>query len=347
MNKVGTKISKLDRFLISHHIKDTFSDVKVTALSHGWSDHTPIMLHSDKVDYGPMPFKFFHSWLHRDRFDDCIKKAYVECLLSNLQMPFYEKIKFIKQNIKVWNHHVKSIEVSRKQEVLMRLIDIEEKIDSNIAPDGKKEEHVKLLKERDDIQQLEDMDLVQKAKVKWDVEGDENTKNFTRDFETKKTSSYDSLMELSPVVPIATLNHDDNMGLEKRVSEEEIRLAVWDYGSQKSLRPDGFSFFFLKNYWDLLKEDVVKAVRSFFYSFVMPRGENSSFIKLIPKIANPIHIKDFHPISLIGMQYKIIAKILANRLSKVIDKVVSLEQSAFISGRKILDGLIMLSELMS
>ncbi|GJU02683.1 hypothetical protein Tco_1113021 [Tanacetum coccineum] len=150
------------------------------------------MLHSNKVDYGPMPFKFFHSWLHRDGFDDCIKKAYAKCLLSNLQMPFYEKIKFIKQNIKVWNHHVKSIEVSRKQEVLMRLIDIEEKIDSNIAPDGKKEEHVKLLKERDDIQQLEDMDLVQKARVKWDVEGDENTKIFTRDFETKKTSSYGS-----------------------------------------------------------------------------------------------------------------------------------------------------------
>nr|GEW79873.1 hypothetical protein [Tanacetum cinerariifolium] len=79
----------------------------------------------------------------------------------------------------------------------------------------------------------------------------------------------------------------------------------------------------------------------------MPNGTNSSFITLIPKVANPIHVKKFRPVSLIGMQYKIIAKVLANRLSKVIDKVVSKEQSAFISGRFILDGPLMLSEIMS
>ncbi|GJR18938.1 RNA-directed DNA polymerase, eukaryota, reverse transcriptase zinc-binding domain protein [Tanacetum coccineum] len=99
--------------------------------------------------------------------------------------------------------------------------------------------------------------------------------------------------------------------------------------------------------WDLLKVDVVKAVRGIFDSCEMPKGTNSSFITLIPKIANPIHINDFRPISLIGMQYKIIAKVLANRLSKVIDKVVCKEQSVFISGRFILDGPLMLSEIMS
>ncbi|GKA26227.1 ribonuclease H-like domain-containing protein [Tanacetum coccineum] len=125
-----------------------------------------------------------------------------------------------------------------------------------------------------------------------------------------------------------------------------FRAAVWDCGSQKSPSPDGFSFLFLKSYWELQKEDVGNAVRCVLESFVMPRGVNSSFITLIPKISNPIHIKDFRPISLIGMQYKIIAKILANRLSNVIDKVVSKEQSAFIAGRQILNGPIVLCELM-
>ncbi|GJV34750.1 putative RNA-directed DNA polymerase, eukaryota, reverse transcriptase zinc-binding domain protein [Tanacetum coccineum] len=101
------------------------------------------------------------------------------------------------------------------------------------------------------------------------------------------------------------------------------------------------------SYWELPKEDVRNAVRCVFDSFVMPRGVNSSFIMLIPKISNPIHFKDFRPIWLIGMQCKIIAKILANRLSKVIDKVVYQEQSTFIAGRQILDGPIVLSELMS
>ncbi|GJZ28090.1 RNA-directed DNA polymerase, eukaryota, reverse transcriptase zinc-binding domain protein [Tanacetum coccineum] len=63
------------------------------------------------------------------------------------------------------------------------------------------------------------------------------------------------------------------------------------------------------------------------------------------KVNNPTLITDFRPISLIGIHYKIIAKILANRLSKVIDKIVSKEQSAFIAGRQILDGPVILSEI--
>ncbi|GJR92121.1 putative RNA-directed DNA polymerase, eukaryota, reverse transcriptase zinc-binding domain protein [Tanacetum coccineum] len=135
--------------------------------------------------------------------------------------------------------------------------------------------------------------------------------------------------------------------LEDNVSNEEIKAAVWDCGSQKAPGPDGFTFLFIKSYWELFKPDVEAAVRDFFDHFAMPKGANSSFITLIPKVANPIHIKDFRPISLIGVHYKIIVKILANRLAKVVDKVVSLEQSAFILGRQILDGPFMLSELMA
>ena len=120
---------------------------------------------------------------------------------------------------------------------------------------------------------------------------------------------------------------------------------MWDCGSQKAPGPDGFLFLFLKTYWDLFKDDVEEAVRNAFDSYKIPKGANSSFITLIPKVANPIHIKDFRPISLIGMQYKIISKILANRLAKVVHKVIGHEQSAFISGRQILDGPMMLSEV--
>nr|GEX64493.1 putative RNA-directed DNA polymerase, eukaryota, reverse transcriptase zinc-binding domain protein [Tanacetum cinerariifolium] len=62
-------------------------------------------------------------------------------------------------------------------------------------------------------------------------------------------------------------------------------------------------------------------------------------------VSNPIHIKDFRPISLTGIHHKSIAKILANRISKVIDKIVSQEQFTFIAGLKILDGPIILSEV--
>ena len=76
-------------------------------------------------------------------------------------------------------------------------------------------------------------------------------------------------------------------------------------------------------------------------------GCNSLFITLIPKVENPLLVKDFHPTSLIGMQFKIIAKILAKRLSEVLPNVIGAEQSAFLKGRQILDGPLMVSEMIS
>ena len=68
---------------------------------------------------------------------------------------------------------------------------------------------------------------------------------------------------------------------------------------------------------------------------------------MIPKICDAKFVSDFRPISLIGCQYKIIGKILANRLSSVIGSCVSSEQSAFIKGRNILDGPLVLNECMA
>ncbi|PWA70042.1 RNA-directed DNA polymerase, eukaryota [Artemisia annua] len=73
MNKAGTKMSKLDRFLISDSITDSIPDARVTVLDRLWSDHNPVMFHVNKVDYGPISFKFFHSWLHRNDLDEVIK----------------------------------------------------------------------------------------------------------------------------------------------------------------------------------------------------------------------------------------------------------------------------------
>nr|GEZ75175.1 RNA-directed DNA polymerase, eukaryota, reverse transcriptase zinc-binding domain protein [Tanacetum cinerariifolium] len=148
------------------------------------------------------------------------------------------------------------------------------------------------------------MDTVQKSRIKWDVEGDENSKFFHGILKQKR---HQQMVK--------------GIMIDATVTMEEIRGAVWDCGSQKASGPYGFSFLFIKTYWELFKYDVEAAVKSFLDSFVMPKGANSSFITPIPKI-------------------------LANRLVKVVDKVVSHEQSAFISSRKILNGPIMLSKVM-
>ena len=77
----------------------------------------------------------------------------------------------------------------------------------------------------------------------------------------------------------------------------------------------------------------------------LAKGINSTFITLIPKVDNPHRLNDFRPISLVGSIYKILAKVLANRLRSVIGLVISDAQSAFIKGRQILDGILVANEI--
>ncbi|GJX81478.1 hypothetical protein Tco_0330959 [Tanacetum coccineum] len=254
---------------------------------------------------------------------------------------------------------------NRKTAAIEELSSIEKKIDAGSATHSDTVNRLKLLHELEDIDKFASMDLIQKVRVKWDIEGDENSKffhglinkkrqnqmingimvevNWITDpilikdaffqFYKDKFQAQDSQV-LFPNLPYShTLNTTDRDYLERLVTLEEIKEAVWDCGSSKAPGPDGFSFAFVKKYWDIIQKDMFNFINSFFVSSEMPHGANSSFFTLIPKVNNPTLITDFRLISLIGTHYKIIAKILANWLAKVIDKIVSKEQSTFIAGR--------------
>ncbi|GJS81135.1 RNA-directed DNA polymerase, eukaryota [Tanacetum coccineum] len=143
------------------------------------------------------------------------------------------------------------------------------------------------------------------------------------------------------------LSSDQVEDLERIVTYDEVKRAVWDCDTNKSPGPDGFSFEFYRKYWTTIDEDVFQAVRDFFVNGQFLRGCNSYFIALIPKIQDAKFVKEFRPISLIGSVYIIIAKILANRLCLVFPYLISDVQSAFVSNRQILDGPFILNELLS
>nr|GEX24020.1 RNA-directed DNA polymerase, eukaryota, reverse transcriptase zinc-binding domain protein [Tanacetum cinerariifolium] len=138
---------------------------------------------------------------------------------------------------------------------------------------------------------------------------------------------------------------DQAVDLESAVSKEEIKRAVWDCGIDKSPGPDRFTFGFYRRYWNLIEGDVVNTVTWFFHHGRIPNGGNSSFITLIPKIPNANMVKDFRHISLTGSVYKIVAKVLVNRLVIVLGDLVSDTQSAFVKDRQILDDPFILNEL--
>jgi hypothetical protein len=133
--------------------------------------------------------------------------------------------------------------------------------------------------------------------------------------------------------------------LTKPFSEAEVKAAVWDCDSYKSPGPDGVNVGFYKDFWGDLRGDVMRFISEFHRNGKLSKGLNSTFIALIPKIDSPQRLNDFRPISLVGSLYKILAKVLANRLRLVIGSVISEAQTAFVKDRQILDGILIANEV--
>jgi hypothetical protein len=128
-------------------------------------------------------------------------------------------------------------------------------------------------------------------------------------------------------------------------SELEVKDAVWDCDSFKSPGPDGVNFGFIKDFWEEMKGDVMRFISEFHRNGKLTKGLNSTFIALIPKVDSPQRLNDFRPISLVGSLYKILAKLLANRLRMVIGSIISETQTTFVKGRQILDGILIANEV--
>ncbi|VVA37299.1 PREDICTED: reverse mRNAase, partial [Prunus dulcis] len=143
------------------------------------------------------------------------------------------------------------------------------------------------------------------------------------------------------LVFVPTIISDDiNSTLLAPVSNEEIRIIVFQMGALKSPGPDGFSGIFYQKYWSIVGNDVCRLVNNFFSNAMSMGTLNRTEIALIPKVPHPEWVMQFRPISLCNYSYKIISKILANRLQPLLDKFISPQQCASIPGRQIQDNVL-------
>jgi hypothetical protein len=142
-----------------------------------------------------------------------------------------------------------------------------------------------------------------------------------------------------------TLSFMEGGCLVKPFSVEEVKTAVWDCDSYKSPRPDCINFGFLKEFWLELRDDIMRFITKFHRNGKLSRGINSTFIALILKVASPQKLNDFRTISLVGSLYKILSKVLANRLWLVVGSVISKTQTSFVKYRQILDDILIANEV--
>ncbi|XP_071695042.1 uncharacterized protein [Rutidosis leptorrhynchoides] len=196
--RFGTRFyqSEADDFeyFINDCITNLFPTLSGIILSNVWSDHCPIILRNERLDYGPTPFKLFHSWFQVEGFEDVVIAAWNEDASSKSNNPQI-----------ILKGHVSDIMAT---------------------------ERCILIKSLQHIESLEAENQAQKYRK---------------------------------VAQIAGVMSDGTWAdlLSSPFSDIEIKDAIWSCGSDRSPNPDGFTFKFVKYFWDTIKDDVFACVRNF------------------------------------------------------------------------------------
>ncbi|GKD18129.1 RNA-directed DNA polymerase, eukaryota [Tanacetum coccineum] len=146
-HKTASKMSKLDRFLISEGLLTTFPSLSALCLDRNLSDHRPILMRELNVDYGPTPFWLLHSWFNKKGFDKMVEDSWKEL----------ERLRSSSAKVNIQN----------------RLSVFDKSNDQGRSNDGLVNERYNLLKELHDLNLCASLDMFQKAKIRWPIKGDE------------------------------------------------------------------------------------------------------------------------------------------------------------------------------
>jgi hypothetical protein len=139
-----------------------------------------------------------------------------------------------------------------------------------------------------------------------------------------------------------TLNDEACHSLTKHITKEEVTQALNQMHPFKAPGPDGFQGIFFKQYWHIVGEDVFRLIDTAFRTGDFPASLSETLIALILKVDCPNNFKEFRPISLCNTVYKLITKILVNRLRPFLNQIVGPFQSSFLPGKGTTDNAIIL-----
>jgi hypothetical protein len=141
-------------------------------------------------------------------------------------------------------------------------------------------------------------------------------------------------------IPILVTN-EENIQLTQEITEEEICKAIWSLDPDKASGPDSFPIRFFRHFWDVIKKDLGKMLNYTLRKKKVGGSTNSTFLALIPKDSNPSNFTRFRPISLCNSSYKILTKIISNRLNPLLAKLILENQIGFLRDKQITDNIIL------
>lgn len=335
------------------------------------SDHNPILLELFHVNMSKkvFRFRFENIWLKEVNFIKDVSAVWKELPVAHLLPKLLSVSAYMARWGRTFFHKFREKIKSHKAN-LDRLVDCTD--ESSVK---------EYMLERDKLNNLlfqEEIYWKQRAKLFWLTEGDENTRFFHSSASARKrTNKINGLsnengdfvsdqegmaavvetyftelfagevedMELEQIIGHRMISQEQNLQLIKDFSFEEFTIATKQMHPDKASGPDGLNPAFFQNFWPVMGKEIFEYCKDWLHTKKFPGELNSTNVVLIPKKENASCMKDLRPIALCNVLYKILAKVLANRLRDVLPEIISENQSAFIKGRSITDNVLVAFEV--
>nr|KYP48705.1 Transposon TX1 uncharacterized [Cajanus cajan] len=346
---------QLDRALSDVHWTRAFPEAVVEVLPRAHSDHHPLILRSSggHMVTQKRPFRFEAAWCSHQGYEAVVWNAWKQSSGNIL-----ESLSLIRKCL------------GTRLGGLERYL---EKVDSRRHALLYQE----LFQQYELVLQQEETLWYQKSREKWIKLGNKNTAFFHTQIVVRRKRNrilglhlpsgawctdgnllkqealayFKSLLGASEAMPQVlppcpiSLSMEEQASLETPVSKAEVFDALRGMKSFKAPGPDGFQPIFYKQYWHMIGDDVWRFVASAFENGRIDAHATETLLVLIPKGDHPRTFKDFRPISLCNVVYKLVSKVLVNRLRPFLMRIVSPFQSSFIPGKGTMDNAIIFQEI--
>eukprot|EP00253_Pinus_taeda_P018598 PITA_18598 len=295
---------------------------------------------------------------------------------------FQLKLKEIKGKIRKWNREEFGHIMEEKQKLEKEMEDIQQQIILEGRDEERSKEEGRIINQLEERRKQEEIMWRQKSRINWLREGERNTKFFHQamiqnrqrnQIFSIKTAEGERVVEQEGIERVLVDYHkgiftetqeargeaidhickeipklittEQNKALMHAATMEEVEEVVMNMKKGKAPRPDGFTVEFYQAGWHFLGQEILEAIEESRLKQKIWPGINSTFLTLIPKSNNSEEAQGFRPIALCNVIYKIIATLIAKRLKPLLPSIISPEQTSFVEGRQILDGLVVTQEM--